>query len=186
MLTRRHVECGTTAEVVGVAVSGRQSEIGELDFQSPAANQHILRLQIPVVDAQRMAVLDGIQELEENSSRQFIVANKVAALGDVGEEVTFRAVFHDDERAIRGLDDLHQGDDIGVCARLEVECDLPLLKALLSGVESIFGQSLHGIGCAGKDVHSIVDHSVSSNSKDSSELQTARKQLAYSVLWACR
>lgn len=107
MLTRRHVECGTATEIVRVAVGGCQSEIGELDLRSTVADQHILRLQIPVVNAQRMAVLDGVQELEENPSGQLIVANVVAPLGDVSEEVTFRAVLHDDERAIRGLDDLH-------------------------------------------------------------------------------
>jgi len=54
-----------------------------------------------------MAVLDGVEELEENSPGQLVVANVVASLGDISEEVTFRAVLHDDERAIRGLDDLH-------------------------------------------------------------------------------
>ena len=71
-------------------------------------------------------------------------------------------------------------------ARLEVEGDLSLLEPLLPGVQSILGQRLDGIGRAGEDVHSIVNHAVRSNPKDPGELQAAGEELAYSVLRASR
>jgi len=73
-----------------------------------------------------------------------------------------------------------------VRARLEVEGDLSLLEPLLPGVQSILGQRLDGIGRAGEDVHSIVNHAVRSNPKDPGELQAAGEELAYSVLRASR
>jgi hypothetical protein len=91
-----------------------------------------------------MAVLNSIQELEEDTPGQFVVSNVMAAFSDVGEEISFRAVFHDHEGAIGGFHNLDQGHNVGMRAGLQVEGNFSLLESFLSGIQSILCQGLDG------------------------------------------
>ncbi len=136
-------------------------------------DENVLRLQVAMVDPQGMAILNGIQNLQEGMLGQLVVAHEQARLGDVGEQVTLWAKFHHDEGAVRAVQDAEQRDHIGMLASLVMESDLPALEASLSLVQSQFGQGLHGIRDVGQDVDGLVDDSIGANSKDGHELQTA-------------
>jgi hypothetical protein len=45
--------------------------------------QNILRLEIPVVDSNGMAELNGVQELEKDMFGQSVVTHEAALFGDV-------------------------------------------------------------------------------------------------------
>lgn len=61
-----------------------------------------------------MAVFDGIQDLHEDILGKVVLSNVLAALGDVEEQVSLRAVLQDNVGAIRVINDLVHGHDIGV------------------------------------------------------------------------
>ena len=59
-----------------------------------------------MVDSNRVAVFNGIQNLEESALGHGIVTHVLALLGDVGEQVTFWAVFNDNVCAVRSVHNL--------------------------------------------------------------------------------
>jgi len=83
--TRRHVERGAASEIRGDVVGGGKTKVGKLTSHALVSDQDILWLQIPVEDADGMAVLNGVENLEKCALDHDVVANKLALLGDVGE-----------------------------------------------------------------------------------------------------
>jgi CO dehydrogenase/acetyl-CoA synthase beta subunit len=158
-------------------ISGGQSKISELAGQALVGDQDVLRLQIPVVDSNRVAVFNSIQNLEESTLSPVIVTNELALLSDVGEQVTFRAVLHDNVCAIRGIHDLDQRNNVGVRASLVVELDLALLELALARLKTDLVKRLYSIGNVGLDVHGGVDNSISSNPEDAGELKPTSENL---------
>ena len=71
-------------------------------------NQNVLRLQVTVVDPNGMAILNGIQDLEERMLGELIVSNESAVLGDVREEVSFGTEFDDHKGAVRTVENTDQ------------------------------------------------------------------------------
>lgn len=107
VLTRRHVECRAASKVGCDTVRSGQSKVSKLDSHSVVGDQNVLRLEIPVVDSNGVAVLDSVQNLKESTSGQKVITHELASLGDVGEEIAFRAEFDDDKGTIRGVHDAH-------------------------------------------------------------------------------
>jgi hypothetical protein len=103
---RRHVKGGATAKIRSDWLRGRKTKICKLDLSAVLGDQDILWLEISVVDTERMAILNSIEELQENPLRQDVVAYKVAMLGDVREKVTLWAVLDNDISAVDGMQDL--------------------------------------------------------------------------------
>ena len=64
-------------------ISSGQSKIGELASHALVGDQDVLRLQIPVVDSNRMAVLNSIQDLKESTFGPVIITNELALLSDI-------------------------------------------------------------------------------------------------------
>jgi len=64
-------------------VVGGESKVGKLAGHALVGDQDVLRLQVPVVDSNGMAVLHGIQDLEESSLGKSIITNILALFGDV-------------------------------------------------------------------------------------------------------
>ncbi len=126
-----------------------------------------------MVNPNGVAILDGIQNLQESMLGQVIVADEAALLGDIGEQVAFRTEFNHDERAVRTVQDAKQGDHIGVLAGLVVEGNLSSLETSLSGIQSGLGERLHGIGDVGQDVDGLVDNSIGADSEDRDKFQSA-------------
>lgn len=159
-------------------VVGGESKVGQLAGHALVGDQDVLRLQVPVVDSNGVAILYGIQNLEKGPLRKSVVSNVLALLRDIGEEVTFRAVLNDHIGAVRGIHDLYQGNHIGVGAGLVVELDLPLLELLLPRLQAKLVESLDGIGGVGVDVQSGVHYSIGANTENSGELQSSSQDLA--------
>lgn len=125
-----------------------------------------------------MAELYGVQNLEKCTLDHGIVAYVLALLGDVGEQITFRAVFDDNVGTVWGIHDLDQRDNIGMSAGLMVELDLSLLEFPLARLKTDFVKCLYCIWDASLDVHGCVHHSIGSDSKDTGELESSSKNLS--------
>ena len=145
-------------------VSGGQSKIGEFAGHSLVSHQNVLRLEVPVVDSNGVAVLNGIQDLEESPLGKGIITNVLALFGDVGEQVTLWAILNDNVCAVRGVHNLYQRNNIGMSTGLVVELDLPLLELLLSGLQGNLVQSIDRIRGVGLDIDRGVDYAIGTNS----------------------
>lgn len=144
-------------------------------------DQDIFRLEIPVVDPERMAELDGIQELQENVLGKSIVTDEASALGDVGKEIAFWAVLNNHKCAVGAVQYAHQRDHVGMLAGLIVHGDFSSLESLLTGVQSMFGQGLDGVEFVGVDVDGLVYNTVRAHSKDGDEFQSVCQDTAESI-----
>lgn len=158
-------------------VGGGQSKIGKLTSHALVGDQNVLRLQIPVVDSDRVAIFNSIQDLKESTLSPLVIADEFALLGDVREQVTFWAVLNDDVGAVRSVHDLDQRNNVGVNAGLVVKLNLTLLKLVLTRLEANFVKRLHSIRNVGLDVHGGIDHSIGTNSENASELEPTSKNL---------
>jgi hypothetical protein len=80
---RRHVKGRTASKVGSVPLSASQTKVGQLELVTTFGNEDVLGLEVAVVDTERMAVLDSIQELKEHLSSQIVISNISSPLGDV-------------------------------------------------------------------------------------------------------
>lgn len=156
-------------------VSSGQSKIGKLDLVPSLGDQDVLWLEIAVVDTVSVAVGDGIQDLEENILCCLVISDITAVLGDVQEEISLWAVFHNDVGAILVVEDSQKGNNVWVCRDLVMQAHLSVLEVLLSCVqwESIRGklvQYLDGILDAGENILGKVDNTIGSGSQGAKEL----------------
>lgn len=124
-----------------------------------------------MVDSEGVAELHGIQELEKHTLDQGVVANKVPFVGDTGEEIPFRAVFHDDVGTVLGIHDAGKGHDVGMLAGQVVQTDLTLLVFELAGIQPGLVESLDGIADVGVDVQGSVHDTVGTDTEDAGEFQ---------------
>jgi hypothetical protein len=101
-----HVKGRATSVILGAVFTGGQSKVGELDGLSIVGDKDVLRLEVPVVDPQVMAVLDGIQDLKEHLLGEFVLTNILTTLCDVQEEIALRAVLENNIDAVRVVHNL--------------------------------------------------------------------------------
>jgi hypothetical protein len=88
-----------------------------------------------VVDAQRVAVIDRIEELEENVFDEVVSAKITSLLQNLAKQITIRTVIHNDEGAIFLFNDTMERDNIRVNWCKLVKGDLLHVKtSLASGV----------------------------------------------------
>jgi hypothetical protein len=80
--------------------------------QSLVEAEHVLRLEITVVDAQRLAVIDCIEELEENVFDEVVSAKITSLLQNFARQIAIKTEIHND--AIFLFNDTMERDDIRV------------------------------------------------------------------------
>jgi len=129
-----------------------------------------------------VAVLDSIEDLEEDAASEGIVTQIPLLLGNLGEEVALRAELEDDVCALRRIQNLQHRDDVGVLADLVVELDLPLLEAALARLQADAVESLDGIWSTSLEVDGLVDDAISTDTENLSELNASSKNLTESIL----
>jgi hypothetical protein len=141
-------------------------------------DQDVFRFEVPVVDAVGMTILYGIQDLKESHLDKGVISNEHTSLRDIGEKISLRAVFHDHICTVICLEDLHHGDYVGVSTGLDMEMDFPLLEFLLTRLQSKFVECFDSIRDVGLDVYGSIDNPISSNSKDSGQLNLSGENLS--------
>lgn len=179
---RGHVESRTASKVRSVVILGCKAEIGKLQSNTVGGNQDILGLKVTVVNANRMAELDGFKNLKESVLDQCILTNIESLFSDPREEISLGAEFHDNKGAVGGIQHLHQRHHIRVLAYLVVQLDLSLLESPLSGFEANLVQGLDCILDASAHIKSSVDNAISTNTKNFGQLNASGKNLAQAIL----
>lgn len=98
--TWAHIESRSASIVLGTVIGGGQTEVSQLDSVAMVGDQDVLRLQIPVVNSKLMAVLHGIQDLEEDLLGKFILTHIPTTLRDIQEEVALGAILQNNIDAV--------------------------------------------------------------------------------------
>lgn len=131
-----HVAVAANSALLGNFLSSCQSEVADLGI-SIFIEKDVFRLQIAVVDAPRVHVLEGIDKLKHEGPN-VLGRNGGGALADGFIEVSFRAELKDEEVVVLVFEVIEQVDDVRVRAELGVE------KEFL--VELINGEPVGGRG----------------------------------------
>lgn len=129
-----------------------------------------------MVDSQAVAVLHGIQDLEEGAPDKSIITHISPFFGDIREEVSLWAVFQHNIGAVLVVDNLQHGHYVRVGRGSIVELDLPGLELLLSAIQrlSIWVGLAQGLNCvpdAGGVVEGRVDYAIRAGPQDPPQLQ---------------
>lgn len=122
-----------------------------------------------------MAMFHGIQNLEKCSSDKSIIVDIPTPLGDVGKEITLRAILQNNVSAVDTIHYLQHGNDVGMGRGCVVELNLPGLEFPLSSVQrlSIWIRLAEGLYCipgSGEMVDSRVDNPVCARTQDTLQL----------------
>lgn len=86
-----------------------------------------------MINTQRVAVVNRIEQLQENVLDEFILAKVPALVEDLGEEVTILTIVHNDICEIFVLNNTMEGNDIGVGGGKLVETDLAQVQLASAG-----------------------------------------------------
>ena len=159
-----------------------KAKVGQLDGHATIRHEDILRLEVAMVDLLRMAVIDGIQDLEKDRLGEVVVAEVTATLGDVGEEVAVGTVLDNDKGAVGRVHDLDERGDVWVLAGLVVELNLSLLEALLARFETNLAQGLDGKRHLRDDVSGRVDDTVGAHAEQAGQFEATGQNETKTVL----
>ena len=115
MLTGTHVVHATSAELCAHFIGGSQTKVSDSQTKTVVKTEDVLRLQVAVIDIERMAIVNCIKQLEENFPDQVVLTEISAVMEDLRKEITIATVVHDDPSVLRVLDDAMQGHNTRVC-----------------------------------------------------------------------
>lgn len=95
-LTWAHMIDTTSAKFIADLVCGSKAKVGDSDPEAVIEAENILRLQVSVIDTERVAVLHCVDELQEDVLDKHVVSKIAAAMEDLREQIVVRSVVHDD------------------------------------------------------------------------------------------
>jgi len=113
-----------------------KSKVGQFNGHSFVCHQDVFWLKVPVVDPNGVTIFNGIKDLEKSPLGKSIITDVLSSFGDIGKEISLRAVLNDDVRAIRRVHNFHQGNNIWVDTGLVVQLDFPLLELPLPWLQA--------------------------------------------------
>ena len=119
-------------ELVAHAIGSSETEVGDGKAETVVEAEDILGLQVAVINIQGVAVLDRLEQLKKDLLDEFVVAQVAPLVENLGEEVSVRAVVHDDEGVVLVLDDAVKRDDVRVARRELVEGNLADVQLALA------------------------------------------------------
>lgn len=129
-------------------------------------------------------MLNSGENLEEHLLGLEVVADVMPFLGDLGKQIAFGTVLHNDISAIRAVQNLHEGNHIRVLACKVMQVNLTVLELLLSWIKADLAQCFDCILTAINKIMRLVNSAICSDSKDSGQLNPTGKYKANIILWA--
>lgn len=121
-----------SAEFLADFLCRGQTKVGDSQAQTTVEAEDILWLQIAMVNAKRVTIFNGIQNLQKDVLDKAIVTKVSTLMQDLGKQVTIRAVVHHDEGTSILLNHSMEADDVRMERGKLVKSDLLHLKAPLS------------------------------------------------------
>lgn len=122
-----------SAEFIADLVRRSKAEIRDCDAKAAFEAENIFWLQISVVNSERVAVLDCIDELQEDIFDEVVLSKISAAVEDLCEQIVVRGIVHHDVGVISLLNDTMQGDYTRVGGGQLVQSDFADVDLPLTG-----------------------------------------------------
>lgn len=185
-LTRRHVKGRTTTGIIASGILGGESEVCYLHCTTLVRDKNVLRFQVPVVNSSPMAVLDGVQDLEEDMLDQEVIPNIQSQVRDVVEKVALGAVLQDNIDTVRLVHDPVHGHDVGMPLNFPVCSDLPGLirngpAVLWLSIRGDPVQTFNGTAVVCFLVESLVHNAIGARSQWFPKVETVSDPLSTSL-----
>jgi hypothetical protein len=91
-------------EFLAKPISCSKAKISNGNPHATVKAQHVLWLEVTVVDAKRMAVLHSVKELQKDVFDKVIMAQVAAVVQYLGKEVSVTRIIHDNVGVVSLLD----------------------------------------------------------------------------------
>ena len=144
ILTRCHVVGTATAEGIADLGGSGETEVSQLDLGTVRVHQDVIRLQVAMVYTAVVAVLHGVEDLQEHALEERVVAGVGEAVHECVHEVAAGAQVEHDVDVGCALVNTVNGHDVRVVLDVHVHVDLALLVPSASGVRVRPFHDLHG------------------------------------------
>jgi len=95
-----HAPC---TKLVTEFISRSKTKVRDSDPETVIEAEDVLRLQISVIDPERMAIFHRFEQLEEDILDEMVISKIAAAMQDLGEQIMVWSVVHDDVRQVAFL-----------------------------------------------------------------------------------
>jgi hypothetical protein len=166
-------------ELLADFLSGSQSKIRDRKPQAPVEAKHVLRLEVTVIDSQRMAVIDRIEELEKNVFDEVVSTKITSLLQDLAKQITIRTAIHNDKGAIFLFDDTMKCHNVRMDRCKLVKGNLLHMKTSLAPgvscwrVKKTFDGVGWGIEGSRAKVDRAINDSITTMAQDTDEFEGA-------------
>jgi hypothetical protein len=94
----------TSTKLLTEPLGGRQPEISDGDTKPVIETQHVLRLQVAMVNTEAVAILDCAKQLQENMLDETVIPQISTVIQNLSEQVSIAGILHDDVSVIVLLD----------------------------------------------------------------------------------
>jgi hypothetical protein len=135
---------------------GSKTKVGEEDIDISAVRRHedVLRLEVPVINATCVAILERVNDLDEDTLDEFILAKERGLLHDRVKVAGTEIVDVEDVKALLEL--TMEGEDVGVGRDTSME----LFLATVISLGDLLHDALDGVVHAGMGVDGVVDNAI--------------------------
>ena len=162
-------------ELCAHPVGSGQTKVCDSEPQTVIKAENILWLEIAVINTERVAILNRIEQLKEYLLDQLVIAQVSTMLEDLGEEIAIGAVVHDDPRVVIVFNNAVKSDDTGMRRCELMEGDFSDVQLPLAGCVALrgVGKAFDGVRCRLRcvRVNGAVDDAVSTVSENLDELE---------------
>jgi hypothetical protein len=169
------VVLAASAEFVADLVCSSKAEIRDSDAKAAIKAKNILWLQVPVVDAERVAVLDCVDKLQEDIFDEVVLSKVPAVMKDLCTQIIVCSIVHDDIGVDSLLDGTINADNARVGGSQLVQGDFadvksPSTRALMPrGNQTFDSKRFQGILRVDRTIHNAV----AANTKYFNELESS-------------
>lgn len=167
--TWAHVVNATSAEFVADLIGRCETEISQCDAETAIEAEHVLWLEIAMVDPERVAAFDGVEKLKKDVLNEIIITEISAAMQNLSEQVAVASVIHDNKRVLVVLDDTMEGHNVRVRRGQLMKSNFANVELPLAGILHLrVHQALNGVGlrAGGARIDCAIDDSVTSDTQN--------------------
>ena len=122
--TWAHVVDAARAELGAHALRSRKPKVGDSEAETAVEAKDVLGLQVSMIDIEGVAVFNRVEQLKKDLLDEGVITKITPLVEDLSEEVTVRAVVHNDEGVLVVLDDAVKRHHVRVAGCKLVEGDL--------------------------------------------------------------
>ena len=139
ILTWTHMIHATSTELGAHLVCGSQTKVSDGETEAIVEAEDVLRLQVAVINIQRVAIVYCVEQLKENLPNEIIVSEILSVMEDLREKITVWTVVHNDPGVLLILDDAMKSHNTRMCGGQLMEGDFANVQLPLASCVALVG-----------------------------------------------